>query len=105
MWFYLYKLDMKKDSIFSFLKKYPMSILLAIIAINLFSIAGTLKENGKILKENGKSLMYKEACARYYAFYSSGDDEQAESREKLTASIVDLPVELVDAYCQRIVDF
>ena len=81
-----------------------MSILLAIIAINLFSIAGTLKENGKILKENGKSLMYKEACARYYAFYSSGDDEQAESREKLTASIVDLPVELVDDYCQRIVD-
>ena len=105
MWFYFYKLDMNKDSIFSFLKKYPMSILLAIIAINLFSIAGTLKENGKILKENGKSLMYKEACARYYAFYSSGDDEQAESREKLTASIVDLPVELVDAYCQRIVDF
>ena len=105
MWFYLYKIDMNKDSIFSFLKKYPMSILLAIIAINLFSIAGTLKENGKILKENGKSLMYKEACARYYAFYSSGDDEQAESREKLTASIVDLPVELVDAYCQRIVDF
>ncbi len=105
MWFYLYKLEMNKDSIFSFLKKYPMSILLAIIAINLFSIAGTLKENGKILKENGKSLMYKEACARYYAFYSSGDDEQAESREKLTASIVDLPVELVDAYCQRIVDF
>ena len=105
MRFYLYKLDMNKDSIFSFLKKYPMSILLAIIAINLFSIAGTLKENGKILKENGKSLIYKEACARYYAFYSSGDDEQAESREKLTASIVDLPVELVDAYCQRIVDF
>ena len=95
---------MNKDSIYSFLKKNPMSILLAIIAINLFSIAGTLKENGKILKENGKSLMYKEACARYYAFYSSGDDEQAESREKLTASIVDLPVELVDAYCQRIVD-
>ena len=82
-----------------------MSILLAIIAINLFSIAGTLKENGKILKENGKSLMYKEACARYYAFYSSGDDEQAESREKLTASIVDVPVKLVDVYCQRIVDF
>tara|TARA_A100001011_G_scaffold5837_1_gene6704 strand:- start:906 stop:1169 length:264 start_codon:yes stop_codon:yes gene_type:complete len=85
---------MNKDYIFSFLKKYPMSILLAIIAINLFSIAGTLKENGK-------SLMYKEACARYYAFYSSGDDEQAESREKLTASIVDVPVEFVDPFCQR----
>ena len=92
---------MNKDSIFSFLKKYPMSILLAIIAINLFSIAGSLKENGKILKENGKSLIYKEACARYYAFFSSGNDEQAESREKLTASIVDVPVELVDPFCQR----
>tara|TARA_B100001057_G_scaffold326795_1_gene327079 strand:- start:108 stop:350 length:243 start_codon:yes stop_codon:yes gene_type:complete len=80
-----------------------MSILLAIIALNLYSIAGTLKENGKILKENGKSLMYKEACARYYAFYSSGNDEQAESREKLTASIVDVPVELVDAFCQRMI--
>ena len=45
--------------------------------------------------------MYKEACARYYAFYSSGNDEQAESREKLTASIVDVPVELVDPFCQR----
>tara|TARA_B100001769_G_scaffold133990_1_gene104885 strand:+ start:158 stop:400 length:243 start_codon:yes stop_codon:yes gene_type:complete len=78
-----------------------MSILLAIIAINLFSIAGTLKENSKILKENGKSLIYKEACARYYAFFSSGNDEQAESREKLTASIVDVPVEIVDPFCQR----
>ena len=101
MWFYLYKLNMNKDSIFSFLKKYPMSIILVIIAINLFSIAGILKENGKILKENGKSLIYKEACARYYAFFSSGNDEQAESREKLTASIVDVPVELVDPFCQR----
>ncbi len=80
-----------------------MSILLAIIAFNLFSIAGTLKENGKLLKENGKLLMYKEACARYYAFYSSGNDEQAENREKLTASIVDVPVELVDAFCQRMI--
>ena len=78
-----------------------MSIILAIIAINLFSIAGTLKENSKILKENGKSLIYKEACARYYAFFSSGNDEQAESREKLTASIVDVPVELVDPFCQK----
>ncbi|MFL2881520.1 MAG: hypothetical protein ACJZ8C_09490 [Prochlorococcus marinus subsp. pastoris] len=72
-----------------------MSILLAIIATNLLSIAVTLKENGK-------SLVYKEACARYYAFYSSGNDEQAESREKLTASILDVPEDLVDPFCQRI---
>ena len=31
----------------NFLKKYPMSILLAIIALNLFSIAGSLRENAK----------------------------------------------------------
>ena len=31
----------------NFLKKYPMSILLAIIALNLFSIAGSLKETAK----------------------------------------------------------
>mgnify|MGYP001316744878 CR=1 FL=1 len=31
----------------NFLKKYPMSILLAIIALNLFSIAGSLRETAK----------------------------------------------------------
>ena len=33
-----------KNKIINFLKKYPITILLAIIAINLFSIAGSLKE-------------------------------------------------------------
>ena len=32
----------------NFLKKYPMSILLAIIALNLFSIAGSLKTSAKL---------------------------------------------------------
>ena len=32
----------------NFLKKYPMSILLAIIAINLFSIAGSLNTEAKL---------------------------------------------------------
>ena len=92
---------MKK--LLSFLKKYPITITLAIIAINLSSISFNLKENGKILKENGRLLMYKEYCARYYAFYSSGTDKQAEEREKLTASKVDVPVGLVDAFCQRMI--
>ena len=39
---------MNKDSIISFLKKYPMSILLAIIALNLFSIAGSLNTEAKL---------------------------------------------------------
>ena len=75
-----------------------MTIILAIIAIDLFSIAGSLKENAKL-------AYLKEVCARYFAFYSYGTDEQAESNEKITAEKVKVPVELVDAYCSRIVDF
>ena len=87
-----------KNKIINFFKKYPMTIILAIIAINLFSIAGSLKENAKL-------AYLKEVCARYFAFYSYGTDEQAESNEIITAEKVKVPVELVDAYCSRIVDF
>ena len=87
-----------KNKIINFFKKYPITILLAIIAINLFSIAGSLKENAKL-------AYLREVCARYFAFYSYGTDEQAERNEIITAEKVKVPVELVDAYCQRIVDF
>ena len=87
-----------KNKILNFFKKYPMTIILAIIAINLFSIAGSLKENAKL-------AYLREVCARYFAFYSYGTDEQAESNEIITAEKVKVPVELVDAYCSRIVDF
>ena len=87
-----------KNKIINFFKKYPITILLAIIAINLFSIAGSLKENAKL-------AYLREVCARYFAFYSYGTDEQAESNEKITAEKVKVPVKLVDAYCSRIVDF
>ena len=88
---------MNKKTVLAFIKKYPMSILLAIIALNLFSIAGSLKENAKL-------AYYQEVCARYFAFYSYGTDEQAESNELITSKKVKVPVELVDAYCQRIVN-
>ena len=87
-----------KNKIINFFKKYPIQILLAIITINLFTIAGSLKENAKL-------AYYREVCARYFAFYSSGSDKQAESNEIITAKKVKVPVKLVDAYCQRIVDF
>ena len=86
-----------ENKIIAFLKKYPMNILLAIIAINLFSIAGSLKENAKLSYNN-------EVCARYFAFYSYGTDKQAESIEISTAKKVNIPVELVDAYYQMIID-
>ena len=44
----------------NFLKEYPMSILLAIITLNLFSIAVTLKNNGRL--EVNKNL-----CGKWYA--------------------------------------
>ena len=87
-----------KNKIINFFKKYRITILLAIIAINLFSIAESLKENAK-------QVYFREVCARYFAFYSDGTDDQAESNEIITAEKVKVPVELVDAYCQRIVDF
>ena len=42
-----------------FIKKYPMSILLGIIALNLFSIAGSLKTEAKINKQKLVCLQYK----------------------------------------------
>ena len=50
---------MNKDSIISFLKKYPMSILLAIIALNLFSSAGSLKTEAEL---NRQKLI----CTEFY---------------------------------------
>ena len=80
----------------SFIKKYPISILLGIIVINLISISGHLRINSKL-------ALYKEACSRYFAFYAYGTDQQAEKNEIETANKLDIPVELVDGYCQRIV--
>ena len=86
---------MKKKTL-SFIKKYPISILLGIIVINLISISGHLKVNSKL-------AFYKEACSRYFAFYAYGTDQQAERNEVKTAKKLNVPQELVDAYCQRIV--
>ena len=85
------------NKIIKFIKKYPMSILLGIIAINLLFIAGSLRENAKL-------AYFQEACARYFAFYAEGNDKLAEKIEEITSKKVNVPLELVDAYCQRIVN-
>jgi len=86
---------MKKKTL-SFVKKYPISILLGIIVINLISISGHLRINSKL-------AFNKEICSRYFAFYAYGTDQQAEENELKTARRLNVPLELVDAYCQRIV--
>jgi len=85
-----------KNKTLSFIKKYPISILLGIIVINLISISGHLKVNSKL-------AFYKEACSRYFAFYAYATDQEANENELKTARKLKVPVELVDAYCQRIV--
>tara|TARA_B100000212_G_C27324613_1_gene511821 strand:+ start:524 stop:790 length:267 start_codon:yes stop_codon:yes gene_type:complete len=85
-----------KNKFISFIKKYPISILLGIIAINLISISEHLKDNSRL-------AFYKEVCSRYFAFYAYGTDQQAEKNEIIAAKKLKVPIELVDAYCQRIV--
>tara|TARA_Y100001978_G_scaffold135789_1_gene121381 strand:- start:68 stop:334 length:267 start_codon:yes stop_codon:yes gene_type:complete len=85
-----------KNKILSFIKKYPLSILLGIIIINLMNISEHLRVNSKL-------AFYKEICSRYFAFYAYGTDQQAAENELKTADKLKIPLELVDAYCQRIV--
>ena len=85
-----------KNKTLIFFKKYPISILLGIIVINLMTISAHLRVNSKL-------AFYKEVCSRYFAFYAYGTDQQAEKKEFKTAKKLKIPVELVDAYCQRIV--
>jgi len=80
----------------SFIKKYHLSIFLGIIVINLMTISAHLKSNSKL-------AFNKVACSRYFAFYAYGTDQQAETNEYKTAKKLKVPLELLDAYCQRIV--
>ena len=47
-----------KNKVIPFVKKYPMSILLAIIAINLFSIAGSLRTEAYLNREKNLCIKY-----------------------------------------------
>ena len=75
-----------------------MSILLAIIALNLFSIAGTLKKNGKF-------DVHKQLCVREDAFvYGDYDytDKELKSFTKSIAQQLGIPINQSDEYCRRI---
>jgi len=85
---------MKNKSIL-FIKKYPLSILLGIIIVNLMTISEHLRVNSKL-------AFNKEACSRYFAYYAYGTDQQAYKNEFETAKRLKVPVELIDSYCQNI---
>ena len=83
-------------NILYFIKKYHIGILLGIVVINLMTISAHLKVNSKL-------AFNKEACSKYFAFYAYGTDQQAETNEHKTAKQLKVPIEFLDAYCQRIV--
>tara|TARA_Y100001978_G_C23506987_1_gene343729 strand:+ start:54 stop:320 length:267 start_codon:yes stop_codon:yes gene_type:complete len=85
-----------KNKTLSFIRNYPLSILLAIIVINLMTISAHLRVNSKL-------AFYKEVCSRYFAFYAYASDQKAEKNELETSKKLKVPVELVDGYCQSIV--
>ena len=62
-----------KNKTISIIKKYPLSILLGIIVINLITISAHLSVNSKL-------ALNKEVCSRYFAFYAYGTDQQAEKK-------------------------
>ena len=65
-----------KNKVISFIKKYPMSILLAIIALNLFSIGGSLKTEAELNRQ-------KLTCLEFYS--RKIDDEEFKKRLKINS--------------------
>ena len=73
-----------------------MSILLAIIAINLFSI-------GSILYKNGRFDRSQYACTKFWAKdVRSVSDEKWQSFKWSIAQEIGIPKDEVDKYCRRI---
>ena len=61
---------MNKQTFIEFIKKYPMSILLAIIAINLYSIGNSLKVEKELNRD-------KLSCVKYFkGFYTIAELEK-----------------------------
>ena len=89
-------LILNENKTLSFIKKYPLSILLGIVFINLMIISAHLRVNSK--------LAYKEACSRYLAFYSNGTDQQAEKKNLKKANKLNIPIELVDGITNGLLD-
>ena len=78
-----------------------MSILLAIIALNLFSIAGTLKRNGKL-------NYHKQIGTRKDAYVYGDYDYKNKGLKTFRRSIarkLGIPRNQSDEYCRRITNY
>ena len=84
-----------KEKILPFIRKYPMSILLGLIAIQLVNISGKLNELGKY---DGDMR----ACLKYYAVFDVEGSKTEEREIKSASAKIGIPADIVDAYCRRI---
>lgn len=84
-----------------FIKKYPMSILLAVIAIQLFNISGNLAPSGKLAAD-------KLACLEWTSQNRNSPkiltDEEVERLKKRAATKVGTKAGYIGYYCSRLLD-
>lgn len=81
-----------------FIKKYPMSILLAVIAIQLFNISGNLAPSGKLAAD-------KLACLEWTSKNRTLMSKEEEDRiRKRAASKVGTKAGYIGYYCSRLLD-
>ena len=86
-----------KEKILPFIKKYPMSILLAIIALNLFSIAGSLRENASSLRENAKRNKIELLCSVVNSIEVLPDEKYPNTKASRQVEVFD-KIELLVGY-------
>ena len=87
-----------KEKILPFIKKYPMSILLAIIAIQLINVSGKLDQSGRYDGD-------KRACIRWLVYYDVATREKEEKEQKRAAAKIGVPLDMVSSYCSRLMRF
>ena len=87
-------------SMLNFIKKYPMSILLAIIAVNTYVIQANLRESNKYYYQ-------KNICSRYLTIRDKGGQYNLDitTEENRASDKLGLPSLLVYPYCSRIRNF
>ena len=75
---------MNKQTILEFIKKDPMSILLAIIAINLYSIGGSLNTEKEFYKQKLICIKYRKGSIPSYDLDSKLNMRKIKKRELIT---------------------
>ena len=84
-----------KNKILPFIKKYPMSILLGLIVLQLVNISGKLDQSGRYDGDQ-------RACTKWLAYFDDGTDEQEKRELKRAAVKIGVPPDMVRAYCMRL---